>query len=528
VIVFVVIGTARIVSTYRHVSQVYDEPFHMLRGMHWQTGHAYIHSEHPPLGPLVFAFVPRLFGIKYSDTGSKLADGNSILYENGEYLNTLVLFRIGNLVFFWLACILLYQWLASRDRRWAGMTSVAFFTLCPTILGYSGVATTDMPITAMLLCTVVFLERAMNKPTCGRWVVAGLVTGLALVAKLSALLFVPICLLVLLCFSPTASRFPKSKFRPIVNVIVYLVAAFVVVWSIFGFTPGTLGSIRIKEYAFDGFSNGLNKFVVPFPEFIAGIVWAKSKLDAGHGDYFFGIAAEGGSAFFFPTVLAIKSPLVLLVFCLVSCVACWMKIAKRKSDWFEWPMLPMAISISLLVATIPSSVNIGVRHLLPIYPFLSVLAADGMHRLLGFVSGGGVRSAIAKLGLGTSVVWLLVDSFVGHAHYLSHFNELAFGQPERIVLDSDLDWGQGIFELESTCRERQIERLQVYYFGTALLEKHRLPTEPSSSDSDFWIAISLTLLFRHAEFEEFRERVPDAIVDGGSIWLYRISRSSEK
>lgn len=500
----------------------------MLRGMHWHTGHAYIHSEHPPLGPLVFAFLPRLLGIKYSDTGSKLADGNSILYENGEYLNTLVLFRIGNLVFFWLACIVLYQWLASRNRRSVGVMAVAFFTLCPTVLGHSGVATTDMPITAMLLCTVVFVERAMSRPTYGRWVVAGLVTGLALVAKLSALLFVPVCLLVLLCFSPSPTRFSKSKIHSFLSGIVYLVVAFVVVWSIFGFTTGTLGSIRIKEYAFDGFPNGLSKCVVPFPEYIAGIVWAKSKLDAGHGDYFFGVAAAGGSVFFFPTVLAIKSPLVLLAFCLVSGVSCWLSIAKRKSDWLEWPMLPIVLSISLLAATIPSSVNIGVRHLLPIYPFLSVLAADGMYRLMGFISGGRVRSAIAKFGLGTSVVWLLADSFVGHPHYLSHFNELALGQPERIVLDSDLDWGQGVFELERTCRAHQIERLQVYYFGTASLEKHRLPKEPLSEESDYWTAISLTLLFRHAEFEEFRQRVPDAIVAGGSIWLYRIPRSSEK
>ena len=151
-----------------------------------------------------------------------------------------------------------------------------------------------------------------------------------------------------------------------------------------------------------------------------------------------------------------------------------------------------------------------------------------MNRSLGFINGGGVRSALAKFGLITSVVWLIVDSFTGHPHYLSHFNELAFGRPERIVLDSDLDWGQGIFELERTCRERKIQRLQVYYFGTALLEKYRLPKQPSSEDSDFWIAISVTLLFRHAEFEKFRERGPDAIVDGGSIWLYRISRSSEE
>jgi len=517
-----VIGTARIVSTYYHVSQVYDEPFHVLRGMHWQTGHQYIHTEHPPLGPLGFALLPRLLGFQYSDTGSKLTDGNSILYENGEYLNTLVAFRVGNLLFFWIVSVLLYYWVSCRGSRWNAAIAVAFFTLCPTVLGHSGVATTDLPMTAMLLGTVVFVERAIWKPTNARWIVAGLATGLALLAKFSAMLFVPICFLVLFGLSPKSLRASDSKWKPLLNLTFFILALFATVWCIFGFSLGTLGSIRIKEYAFEGFPSSLSKLVVPFPEFIAGIVWAKSKLEMGHGDYFFGMTSEGGSLLFFPTVLAIKTPLAMLSLCLISCLACCRRISKHKSSWMDWPMLPLVISGALLAAVMPSSVNIGVRHLLPIYPFLSALAADGCQRAWAGLCKGQSCSMISRFGLGSLVVWLLVESSTSHPHYLSYFNGLVFGRPERIVVDSDLDWGQGVFELERKCRDMSINRLKVVYFGTAQLEKHQLPMEPSAEDTHYWIAISTTTLFRHPQFEEFRLREPDAVIPGGSMRLYRI------
>jgi len=520
-ILLIVIGSMRIVSTYNHLSQVYDEPFHMLRGMHWQTGHAYVHTEHPPLGPLVFAFRPRLYGVIYNDAGSKQADGNSILYCNGEYVRTLTLFRMGNMIFFWPACFVLYAWAASRNRPWTGVIAVAFFTFCPTVLAHSGLATTDMPITAMLLCTVVSLERSLANPSIARWLIAGAVTGLVFVAKLSALLFVPVCFIALLCFSNHS--YPSlSKRRVFVNGIVYMLALVAVVWSIYRFSIGPLGSIQIKEYSFEGFPVWINKLIVPAPEFVAGIVWAKNKLDTGHGDYFFGKTAGGGSPLFFPTVLAIKTPLVMLICCLISGIT---SVIHLRRNWYEWPTESLFISVLLLVSVIPSSVNIGVRHILPIYPFLSVLAADGMLRLVRCVRGNLFCKMFAVIGICTLTSWLIKDSISSHPHYLSHFNELAFGKPELIVTNSDLDWGQGVFELEKLCRERQINPLQVQYFGTADLQQHNLPSKPMPEDETYWLAISLTNLFRYSQFEKFRMTVPDAIVRGGSIRLYRVQKN---
>lgn len=522
-IMLIVVASVRIVSTYSHLSQIYDEPFHMLRGMHWQSGHAYVHSEHPPLGPLVFAILPCWSGLGYSDTGDKLTDGNSILYGNGGYLRTLILFRLGNLIFFWVACIALYAWLASSGRPWHGFLAVAFFTLCPPVLAHSGLATTDLPITAMLLSSVVFVERAICTPFWERWLIAGFACGLALVTKFSALLFLPVCVMILFCIVPKGNHPSMSRRNVVVNALVFLLASFVVVWSIYGFTVAPLNSVRVKEYPFEGFPIWLEKTKVPAPEYVAGVIWAKGKLDAGHGDYFFGNVAPGGSLLFFPTVLAIKTPLAMLLFCLVGGVAAIMKMRRSGSDM---PMVPLFMSVALLLSVIPSSVNIGLRHLLPIYPFMSALSAEGLVSLFGCVRSYRFRGALTAIGVVILISWLIVDSCRSHPYYLSHFNELALGRPERIVLDSDLDWGQGVFELEQACQELRIDRLQIHYFGTANLLEHSFPIEPSNEDDTFWVAISQTILYRNPRFEKFRAKTPDATVGGGSILLYRVKRQS--
>ena len=175
--------------------------------------------------------------------------------------------------------------------------------------------------------------------------------------------------------------------------------------------------------------------------------------------------------------------------------------------------------VVLLIASATSSVNIGVRHVLPLYPFISALAAEGITSVAAHLWHERrilVCSIVTLIGS-----WLVFDSCRSHPHYLSHFNELAFGVPERIVIDSDIDWGQGLFELEKTCKELDIRRLRVEYFGTARLIEHAFPAEPASDTETYWLAISLTLLYGNHEFEQYRTRVPEGTVRGGSIRLFR-------
>ena len=55
--------------------------------------------------------------------------------------------------------------------------------------------------------------------------------------------------------------------------------------------------------------------------------------------------------------------------------------------------------------------------------------------------------------------WFLISSAISHPDYLPYFNELAGSQPEKIVVDSDLDWGQDAKRLARRLREVGAEKV---------------------------------------------------------------------
>ena len=119
-----------------------------------------------------------------------------------------------------------------------------------------------------------------------------------------------------------------------------------------------------------------------------------------------------------------------------------------------------------------------------------------------------MRGAAAAL-----VLWLAVDGARAHPDYLAWFNPLAGAHPERVLSDSNLDWGQDLFRLRDAIERRHITSLELAYFGSGDLERmtpahvHRLaPGVPASG----WIAISETRL---ADVYNVRR--------GGYRWLER-------
>jgi len=515
VIVMIAFATTRIIDSYQYVSQTYDEPFHILRGVHWHSGHYYIHSEHPPLAPLVFASIPSLKTIHVSDTDNKLVDGNSILYGNGDYKTTLGQFRIGNLLYFWLTCGMLYAWLTRDELRWTGVATVFFFSFSPIVIAHAGLATTDFAITAAVLFFVITLQYTLEHPSIRRWAISGIACGLALGAKYSSILFLPVSFAVLLLI--VRQRGEKKKFRwSILHSTVFLVTIALVVWAIYRFSFGRLDSIQVRHFSFGGFPKWLGNLFVPAPEFVAGFLTAHHIVNVGHGDYFFGKMPRGSALLFFPVVLAVKTPIPILI---AMCVGVFHVISETRKHAIG--LLSLAVASAMLFCVMPTTVKIGVRHVLPMIPFVSIIAGIG---LMTIVPRSRTHPKWQQYFAMPIVIclWLLIESCLAHPHTISYFNVLAGGKPESIVIDSDLDWGQGVFELEQACKLLRIESLNTEYFGTASLNMHSLPPHPTADCREYWVAISVTKLYREDRLSEYRNRFPDATVAGGSILLYRI------
>jgi hypothetical protein len=147
------------------------------------------------------------------------------------------------------------------------------------------------------------------------------------------------------------------------------------------------------------------------------------------------------------------------------------------------------VALVVLAAAIPSRIDIGVRHVLQLYPLLAVYAGAGAAALWRSARARGPARAAAVVFGG----WLLATPARAAPDNLAWFSALAGRHPEDVLLDSDLDWGQDLPRLEQALAERHVPRVALAYFGPADLCRHALPPgrwlAPHQRTTG-WIAVS--------------------------------------
>jgi len=177
-----------------------------------------------------------------------------------------------------------------------------------------------------------------------------------------------------------------------------------------------------------------------------------------------------------------------------------------------------------------SHVNLGVRHILPVYPFLFIALAAAL-----------TRKAWGKRALGVLALVLAVESVAIYPHYLAFFNGFAGGPDNgpHYLVDSNLDWGQDLNNLKKYLAAHDMKRLCICYFGRARLQYYKidylyLPTTAETAqreEMDCVAAISATQLegayVGRDRFAWLRARQPMAKI-GYSIYLYDFRRGAEK
>jgi hypothetical protein len=122
-----------------------------------------------------------------------------------------------------------------------------------------------------------------------------------------------------------------------------------------------------------------------------------------------------------------------------------------------------------------SHLNIGVRHLLPVYPFLFVLCgilgkvwedlAPRRRRIVAVAALGILLFNTNVVLRGPALVW---------PHYIAYFNEIAGGPANgyHCLADSNVDWGQDLKALGSWLDAHKVAQpINLCYFGTA--DPHR-------------------------------------------------------
>jgi len=444
---FVVIACTRIISSYSALSLTVDEPWSLASGMGYLARHSYqIEPVHPPLSRMMVALGPYLIGAKPSGATYPGLEGINIIAQSKNPNRTIFLMRLGTLPFFILACFVVYRWGLIFGRPLAVM-ALALFTLLPGVLADAGLATTDSALGATVgaafLAAILWSER----PSFFNAAIMGLALATACLSKFSALGYIPAASFFVLAsyVAVRGRRFGAlrewARQRATTFLFAMIIMA-VVIWAVYLFSLG-----RFQTHGID--------IRLPAPEFFEGIRGTLHHARIGHPAFFLGQFRWKGWWYYFPLVLILKLPIALLI---LSATGLWVCVRRRANSSY---LMPLAFSAGILLPAMAGRIDIGIRHIEPIYIGLSLVAALGLKHMIQWARTG-LNSALTA---GVLMGWIVMSVAAKHPDYLAYFNAFAGGAPEKLVVDSNYDWGQDLVLLAA-----RLHGLGIHEFSMASVD----------------------------------------------------------
>jgi hypothetical protein len=529
-------AAATAIATYGEFNHTYDEGVHLQAGLEWiERGTFTLEAKQPPLARVAIAIGPWLDGtllskVPYEKESSLYVAGNDVLYR-GDYHRTLTLARLGILPFL-LACVALaWAWGRRAAGRGAAAVAAVLCAAAPPLIGHGALATLDVAAAATLAAALLAWDRLRCERTRRRAIQLGVALALTLLAKISAFVIAPVAMAAVWAarrwlagpeppppthattdepvaesIARSGSAGPRSNAQRCGELIARwraagfaLLALFAVVW--FGYR-WSVGPIRpaddahrrelvgaLDTCAGHGAMRSLLDAVIdipiPAPELPRGVLAACAHNAHGHANIYLGQPRMHGSWSFFPVVLATKTPPALLLLAAVG-LATAIAAARRRQRAAVW--VPIAAVAGVLVSVMLSQINIGLRHVLVVYPLLAAVAGAGAVWLWG-----ARRRRLGRAAAAVLVASTVTSAALAHPDHIAYYNALAGDHPERIAIATDLDWGQDLERLAAVLRAHDAPQVSLAYFGSADPCAHGLPPVynlPAGVRATGWVAVS--------------------------------------
>ncbi|MDA8745973.1 glycosyltransferase family 39 protein [Rubripirellula amarantea] len=365
-------------------------------------------------------------------------------------------------LFFWArVAVIPFSWCGALGCYWLGLrfygptsgtAALALWCFSPTVLAHAGLVTADVPAAAAAILFIGVLDRVWRQPTNRAGVVLGASLGLAALVKFSLIVLLPLILLLWAAsFSGLVASGKKRELRKALLLSMPVALYLLNLGYLGAGSMTTIGSYQFVSQTMQGVQSLLPSGIpVPLPsDLIQGIDLQSRDFQFGWPSFLMGENRRGGFPSYFLWGILFKVPVGTLLLIGVGCTA---------SKWFvgEVPLI-LVPSLLIFVASIPPSIHIGVRYVLPALPLLFVLASrsferPGWHRRFGM---------ICSLATGVAVL-------SATPNYLGFFSlpSKLFGDPQHLLADSNIDWGQDLYAL-AEWRDRYAgdDEMHVAYFG---------------------------------------------------------------
>ena len=478
-------------TSMRSSACTFDEVIHLPPGwVSWTLGDHRMNPDHPPLLRKVAA-LPLLamdIAMRPDDHAWRVSRpwefGKRFLFRWNDADRLLFWGRLSMIV--WIGCGLGLAVFAWTRRLW-GLTAAALalflYVLNPDMLAHGQIVANDLGITLFLFLGVVAYERMTERVTAMRVLWVGLALGAAVATKFSGVALLPmlgaLAVVVALRREPLVVALGRervvhgraAKLGVLVAAFVPMgVVAAVVTWAAYSF-HSSLARDPVVDAAFDW-----SRIQPPDPlvRSLFAVVrrfqlmpdaWTYGFLhfldhSTTRPAFLMGELAETGWRHYFLVTFGVKSPVPLILLGLAAAVLAVRARGGSRREWFVW--IPFTLYFALALSR---TINIGHRHLLPVYPFLFVAAG----RAAAFLWEWPARQTAARAAVVLLLGWYAAGTLRVHPHYLAYFNEVAGGPAGgyKYLVDSSLDWGQDLIGLRQYMERNAVPRVKLLYFGTA-------------------------------------------------------------
>ena len=488
----------------------FDETTHLAQGLlHVVRGDYRFQVDHPPLAKLVAGAAARLAGARLPEDSPRWRADMRNPFEHRAWAWRALyrtpgndperLFTAGRLALVPLALLLLlvvWRWTRALYGEVAGLAALALAAFDPNLVAHAHLVTADLPATALLATAAYACWRALVHWRLAWGLLAGGALGLAVATKYTALLMAGLLPLFVLVRALDPVPWPIGR-RPGRRVdtaagrlsvaamlaLVVLAAAWTMLWATYRFRPTAAPDLAVgltghalrawlgasPPWPLALLAHATEWRLIPDAWGLGVVYLVADATLIPRVSYLAGELSDRGWWYYFPATLALKVPLATLALAALGAVGAVVVVrrpavgAGDETGHRSAMAFVVGFPIALLAVAATSSLDLGLRQVLPVYPFLLILAGGGVAACWRWRRPAGAAVALA------GIAWVAIASVRVAPDYLAYFNEAAGGPDRglRWLADSNLDWGQALRRLPEWLAERGISEVNLCYFGTA-------------------------------------------------------------
>jgi len=531
------------IASMKNDAAIMDEQAHIPAGYSYLTQLDYrINPEHPPiikdLAAIPLLFLKLNFPIQdkswQKDINGQWDLGSAFLYHSDNNPDKIIFWtRIPMVLVMLLLGFYVYKWTKKLYGSKIAVFALFLYAFSPTVLAHGRFVTTDIGASIGFFVATYYFIKFLQKPTAKNIIIAGIIFGLAEMLKFSLFLLVPFFGFLLIVWLvkqiyenkqivnaatlPTRSIVWGYIWR---SLMVFIIGV-LVIYPVYQFhilkypaerqkadSQYSLSSYGMRPVANTVIWMSDKPVIRAYGQYLLGLAMVVQRTIGGNTTYFMGEVSGSAWRAYFPLVYLMKETLIVLFLILVSIIFlawqrpknCCSQAVSRMFGWLKHHFTEFAMICFIAmywIVSIRGNLNIGVRHILPTFPFVYVLISGQVGRVHQWLKGssviaspcataeamGGTRSTARGVNstkprsksllifgwiiLSGLCVWYIATNLLTFPSYLTYFNEAWGGSKNgyKYVTDSNYDWGQDLKRLAQWVDVNNIQKINVDYFG---------------------------------------------------------------